>query len=80
MDPTNQGGLYDFLLTALEVRKYFYQRLLQEAVGKPFSNGRDADACSQPSYNFRGLFTCLARVIFLLVKKILLSLTYNVQI
>lgn len=36
MDPTNQGGLYDFLLTALEVRKFYYQRLFQEAIGNPF--------------------------------------------
>uniref|UniRef100_A0A8C0AQ54 ALS2 C-terminal like n=1 Tax=Buteo japonicus TaxID=224669 RepID=A0A8C0AQ54_9AVES len=32
MEPTNRGGLYDFLLTALEVRKCFQQRQLQAAV------------------------------------------------
>ncbi|NWI66545.1 AL2CL protein, partial [Todus mexicanus] len=29
MDPTNQGGLYDFLLTALEVKNCFHQSHLQ---------------------------------------------------
>uniref|UniRef100_A0A8C0ECU5 ALS2 C-terminal like n=1 Tax=Bubo bubo TaxID=30461 RepID=A0A8C0ECU5_BUBBB len=32
MDPANRGGLYDFLLTALEVRKCFQQRQLEVAV------------------------------------------------